>query len=274
MINKTGIEWTDGTWNPVTGCTKVSAGCANCYAETLANRKFGEWAGRPFSEILLKHKKLEEPLKKKTPKKIFVNSMSDLFHKDVPDEFIHKAFDVMNRAHWHTFQVLTKRPERMLELSSKLNWSSNIWMGVSVENQKAADERIGKLIDIPSGKRFLSMEPLLEKVNISNYLRNWNIYDRKMFPIDWVIVGGESGTDARPMHPDWARSIRDHCKDFNVPFFFKQHGEWSPDCLCGNCNRLNRTTLRPGEHLSIMFRCGKKAAGSLLDGKEYKEFPV
>ena len=150
MISKTGIEWTDGTWNPVTGCTKVSAGCANCYAETLANRKFGEWAKRPFSEIMLKEHKLNEPLRKKTPQKIFVNSMSDLFHKDVPDEFIHRVFDVMNRAHWHIFQILTKRPKRMLKLSPKLNWGHNIWTGVSIENQRTAEERIPFLYEIPS----------------------------------------------------------------------------------------------------------------------------
>ncbi|MCE9500835.1 MAG: phage Gp37/Gp68 family protein [Leptospira sp.] len=239
-MNKTGIEWTDGTWNPVTGCTKVSAGCANCYAATFANRGMGEWADRHFSEVKIKENKLLEPLRKKKPQKIFVNSMSDLFHNDVPLSFIQKVFDVMNAAHWHTFQILTKRPERMVQLAHQLNWSDNIWMGVSIEDQKTAEWRIPFLLNvgIKSRIKFLSCEPLIGPVDLmclnhqTNKLSFINplmgtgfshqIGGYALDNIDWVIVGAESGTAARSMDLNWAKSIRNQCYDSSVAFFMKQ----------------------------------------------------
>ena len=286
----TGIEWTDETWNPVTGCTKVSEGCRNCYAERITVRFKGD-----FSKIVLHPERLKIPLKWKKPRKIFVNSMSDLFHEEVPDEFIDSAFSVMALSPNHIYQVLTKRPNRMMEylrkpfcvayrntylqiipqtwkapkLSIYQDWPlPNVWLGVSVEDQKTVDERIPILLQTQAVVRFVSIEPLLEPVTFEG--RTISIpwaggkqmggrdYSELLPLLDWIIVGGESGPKARPMHPDWVRSIRDQCKSAWVPFFFKQWGEFGP--ITNDCNRGMR-------------RLGKKKAGRLLDGKTWEEFP-
>lgn len=208
------IEWTDATWNPVTGCTKISPGCKHCYAERMAGRLrlMGQRNYVNGFELTLQPHMLELPLKLKTPKRIFVNSMSDLFHVDVPVSFIEDVFSVMKRAPWHQYQVLTKRSERLRELSPQLEWTPQIWMGVSVEN----DDYVGRIDDLrTTGARvkFLSLEPLLGP------LRELNLTG-----IDWVIVGGESGPGARPVDPAWVMQIRDQCVSADVAFFFKQWG--------------------------------------------------
>ena len=218
MSDNSAIEWTDATWNPVTGCTKVSPGCAYCYAESITLR-FKR--GGPYlpgkATIKTHYDRLDTPGKWKTPRKIFVNSMSDLFHEEVPFEFVSKVFGRMIQYDHHIYQVLTKRPERMLEYfaqaESKL-WPDHIWAGVSVENQFWAEIRIPLLTQLPAKVRFLSVEPLLKEVDLSSHLSN----------IQWVIVGGESGHKSRPMKLEWATQIRDDCLSSGVPFFFKQWG--------------------------------------------------
>ena len=214
MATNSPIEWTDATWNPVTGCSKISPGCKHCYAERMANRlkAMGQANYRNGFEVTLQPQMLELPLRWKTPKRIFVNSMSDLFHVDVPLSYIKDVFDVMRQAHWHQFQVLTKRAQRIEELSPELRWAPNIWMGVSVENEKYAN-RIDHLRKTGAHVKFLSVEPLIGPVGKLN-LRG----------IDWVIVGGESGPGARPMDADWVTAIRDQCLKARVSFFFKQWG--------------------------------------------------
>jgi protein gp37 len=214
MGSKSSIEWTESTWNPVTGCTKISPGCKHCYAERMAKRL--KAMGQPnyangFALTLHEHA-LELPLRWKAPQVIFVNSMSDLFHKSVPLDFVLKVFDVMNRADWHTYQVLTKRSDRLREVSARLPWSRHIWMGVSVETEQY-QARIDDLRETGAIVKFLSLEPLLGP------LPNLDLKG-----IDWVIVGGESGPGARPMDPDWVRDIRNQCRKTGVPFFFKQWG--------------------------------------------------
>ena len=390
----TSIEWTDKVWNPVTGCAKVSAGCAHCYAERMFGRNLPGMKGQKFSEVRCHDDRLEAPLHWRKPRRVFVNSMSDLFHEDVPCEFIDKVFAVMALCPQHTFQVLTKRPERMLEyftadrdeliadkvvfdaygplaqylrkvstwipdehdetdgghrVSAPGYWDwhvslplPNVWLGVSVENQQAADERIPLLLDTPAAVRFVSCEPLLGPVDLAHI--DWvaelgRIYTREsqkateysaMFAdmakavrgceweegrawrnaltgawfdgwdgddnpeplhhtIDWVIVGGESGPNARPMHPDWARSLRDQCRDAGVPFFFKQWGEWAPESKVGYHERtafcrygefhvgdgewIESCLCAEGADDAQMYRVGKKIAGRLLDGREWNEFP-
>lgn len=214
MAGNSHIEWTDATWNPVTGCSKVSPGCKHCYAERMAKRL--QAMGQPNYangfEVTLQPHMLELPLEWKRPRRVFVNSMSDLFHKDVPLSFIKKVFSVMRRANWHQYQLLTKRSERLLEVSPLLTWEPHIWIGVSVENDGYIS-RIDDLRKTGADVKFLSLEPLLGP------LRKLNLRG-----IDWVIVGGESGPGARPMNPDWVRDIRDQCIRANVPFFFKQWG--------------------------------------------------
>lgn len=213
------IEWTDATWNPVRGCTKISPGCTHCYAETFAER-FRGVPGHPYEQgfdLRIVPEKLTEPLKWRVPKMVFVNSMSDLFHEDVPDEYIVDVVRVMTLANWHTYQVLTKRATRLRSLlKTALSFAasqSHIWWGVSVENRKHGVPRIGELRAAPAAMRFLSIEPLLEDIG-SIDLRG----------IHWVIVGGESGAGARPMDEKWVRSLRDQCRAAAVPFFFKQWG--------------------------------------------------
>jgi len=286
MADKTAIEWTDATWNPTTGCTQVSPGCDHCYALTLSER-FRGVPGHYFEngfDVQLRPDKLDQPLRWKKPRRIFVNSMSDLFHDDIPDEYIAKVFAVMAAAHQHTFQLLTKRHGRMRSLLNNLGFQAmvaseflygdlipdtaltpgpwplpNVWVGVSVENQQWADIRIPALIDTPAGVRFLSCEPLLGPVDLSAHLpasQSWHHadygtqYDVETL-IDWVIVGGESGRGARPMDPAWARGIRDDCTSNNIAFHFKQWGAYGPD-----------GRLRP-----------KHDNGRELDGRTWDEFP-
>jgi len=241
MSDRSSIEWTEATWNPVTGCTKVSPGCAHCYAETFAER-FRGVPGHPYErgfDLQLRPERLEQPLTWTRPRIIFVNSMSDLFHDEVPEHYIQQVFDVMQRAGWHTFQVLTKRAERLAELAPKLRWPRNVWMGVSVENQRWTT-RIDALRRTPATVRFLSCEPLLGPLQLG------------LEGIDWVIVGGESGHRARPMQASWARSIREQCEDAGVPFFFKQ---W-------------------GAHNDQGRRVGKKNAGRTLDRRTWDALPA
>ncbi|MBS1963097.1 MAG: phage Gp37/Gp68 family protein [Bdellovibrionales bacterium] len=214
MATQSDIEWTEVTWNPLTGCNKISQGCKNCYAERMAKRlqAMGQNNYRNGFKLTLHPHTLSYPLHWRTPKIIFVNSMSDLFHKDVPDDYIQDVFSVMNQASWHRFQVLTKRADRLPKINKKLNWSDNIWMGVSVESKDYVD-RIDDLRKTKAAVKFLSLEPLLgplQKLNLKG--------------IDWVIAGGESGPGARPMDPEWVRDIRDQCKKAKVAFFFKQWG--------------------------------------------------
>lgn len=235
MGTKSAIEWTESTWNPVTGCTKVSLGCKNCYAERMAKRL--QAMGQPnyakgFNLAAHEHA-LELPLQWKTPQVIFVNSMSDLFHKDVPLSFIKKVFDVMNHANWHQFQILTKRSAKLFKLNRHLQWADHIWMGVSVETEKYI-YRIDDLRSTGSHIKFLSLEPLLgplQKLNLNG--------------IDWVIVGGESGPGARPIKEEWVTDIRDQCRKAKTPFFFKQWGG-----------------------------VNKKKAGRLLEGQTWSEMPM
>ncbi len=240
MSDKSKIEWTDATWNPVRGCTKISLGCAHCYAETFAER-FRGVPGHPFEfgfDLRLVPEKLGDPLRWRTPRMVFVNSMSDLFHDGVPDEYVIAVAKVMAAANWHTFQVLTKRAERLAGLlNGELSFAArcpNIWWGVSVENRKHGLVRIEHLRRAPAAVRFLSIEPLLEDLGQFD-LRS----------IDWVIVGGESGPGARPMSVDWVRGIRDQCRDASVPFFFKQWGG-----------------------------VRKRETGRRLDGRTYNQFPT
>ena len=214
MASKSAIEWTESTWNPLTGCTKISPGCAHCYAERMALRlqAMGQPNYAKGFQLSVHDSALELPLKWKKPQTIFVNSMSDLFHKDVPVEFIARVFDVMCRADWHRYQILTKRSDRLLELSPQLPWKPHIWMGVSVESLRHVF-RIDHLRKAGAAVKFLSLEPLLGPLP-----------GLILEGIDWVIVGGESGPGCRPMAPEWVTSIRDQCRRANVPFFFKQWG--------------------------------------------------
>jgi protein gp37 len=214
MATNSHIEWTDATWNPVTGCTKISPGCKHCYAERMANRLrlMGQANYRNGFKLTLQPQMLDLPLTWRTPRRIFVNSMSDLFHKDVSLDYIKRIFDVMARADWHQFQVLTKRADRLRELSPALSWPSNVWMGVSVENNDVVD-RIDHLRASGAAVKFLSLEPLLGPLP-----------RLKLGGIDWVIVGGESGPGARPMDEEWVIDIRNRCADAGVAFFFKQWG--------------------------------------------------
>jgi protein gp37 len=214
MSTKTGIEWTDATWNPVTGCTKVSPGCKHCYAERLAHR-LQAMGNRRYADgfnVTLHPDLIDLPLRWRRPRRIFVNSMSDLFHESVPEVFIRQIFDTMRRAPWHQFQILTKRSERLRELASRLPWSANVWQGVSVEIA-ACVPRIRDLQTVPAAVRFLSLEPLLGPIP-----------DLPLEKISWVIVGGESGPERRPVDARWVRDLRDQCVRARVPFFFKQWG--------------------------------------------------
>src|SRR5256885_1094929 len=235
MASGSPIEWTESTWNPVTGCTKISPGCKHCYAERMAGRlrAMGQGNYRNGFELTLQPQMLELPLRWKKPQRIFVNSMSDLFHKNVPADYVRRVFDVMGRAHWHQFQILTKRSDRLLELSPMLDWRPNIWMGVSVEN---ADYlfRVHDLRRTGAFIKFLSIEPLLGPVA-----------NMDLRGIDWVIVGGESGPGARPMRREWVIDVRRQCRAAHVAFFFKQWGG-----------------------------VNKKKAGRMLDGRSYDEMPV
>jgi len=235
MSEKSAIEWTDSTWNPVTGCTKVSPGCKHCYAETFAERWRGI-PGHPYEQgfdLRLWPDRLDLPLTWKRPRTIFVNSMSDLFHEKVPLSFIQRVFGTMEKASWHTFQILTKRSERLAELAPKLNWPSNVWMGVSIETARYL-WRADHLREVPTGVRFMSLEPLLGPLGTID-----------LSGIHWVIVGGESGPGARPMETKWVSEIRKQCRAQGVAFFFKQWGG-----------------------------VRKKRNGRVLDGRTWNELPT
>lgn len=309
----TSIEWTDETWNPVTGCTRVSEGCRNCYMERQVPRqKLDPWT------VTLHPHRLAYPLKMKKPKKIFVNSLSDLFHEDVPFDFIHHVFGTIRQTPEHIYQILTKRPARMLEVVSlikskeAMGWAngfySHVWLGVSVEDQATADERIPLLLQTPAAVRFVSCEPLLGPVDLTDIVTKdgHSEYHRDALFCDvppeddegwngaclnWVIVGGESGPNARPMHPDWVRSIRDQCHTASVPFFFKQIGEWilcdrpTPDQDFNGGAFVQTPNYKAaisvfGENYKYrivgddyFYRTTKKKAGRQLDGQEYSAFP-
>jgi protein gp37 len=370
MSDKSKIEWTDATWNPTRGCTKVSAGCKNCYAETFAERWRGI-PGHPYEQgfdLRLVPDKLSDPLSWKKPRRIFVNSMSDLFHEGVPFEYIDCVFAVMNATayqlplpsdlrkvqRWHTYQILTKRPERMAEyLASRMQrysgddnpifiagrgkdgvlrgWGGelmnagaclmwpmpNVWLGTSVENQETADQRIPELLKVPAAVRFLSCEPLLGPIRLPLFTDTGEdmpederrqcglpatIIQSYGAPpgsrIDWVIAGGESGPNARSMHPDWVRSLRDQCTAAGVPFFFKQWGAWTEAYRFNShhhwVNKASTHTVKqPRIYLgrngrdckigadftpevfpvSLMGRVTKSAAGRELDGRTWDEYP-
>ena len=323
MADKSKIAWTDATWNVTAGCTKVSPGCQNCYAATMAYRlaamevnqyagvvNCGNWTGK----VHCLPGNLEIPARWKKPRRIFVNSMSDLFHPAVPFEFVDRVFAVMAICPQHTFQVLTKRPERMAEyfrfngrqvaimdalervtgaqIPGTLWPLPNVWLGTSVENQTVADKRIPSLLRCPAAVRYLSCEPLLGELDLGNGL--YSEHDRAAMDsqylspidgnstarIDWVIVGGESGPDARPMHPAWVLSLRDQCEEDGTPFYFKQWGEWCPgefgtdvpDCLGKRVDDANYFHYFDDPPYKT-WRVGKRAAGCELDGREWHEFP-
>lgn len=234
MADRSAIEWTEASWNPTTGCSKVSPGCAHCYAETFAER----WRGvpeHPYAQgfdLTLWPQRLDLPLSWRRPRLIFVNSMSDLFHEDIPLEFIQRVFDTMGGAHWHTFQILTKRHERVSELAGRLEWHPNVWMGVTIENRKFV-HRADHLRQVPAAVRFISAEPLLgplEGLDLSG--------------IDWLIAGGESGPKHRPVREEWLTDLRDQCTEEGTAFFFKQWGGHRP-----------------------------KSGGRLLDGRTWDDMP-
>lgn len=343
-MQNSAIEWTDTTWNPVYGCTPVSDGCRNCYAATISHR-FSKVKGPYFGladfrqgravfngTIRLREDKLTEPLHWREPRRVFVNSMSDLFHESVPFEFVDKVFAIMALCPRHTFQVLTKRPERMAEYFRRVEegfttqlriglealgytldshyenpestvgvgvklvkdgglqcWPlPNVWLGTSVEHQKAADERIPHLLRCPAAVRFLSCEPLLGLVDLywaakpdreTSNISCRDVGDILIRGIHWVIVGGESGRGARPMHPSWAHGLRDSCEMLGIPFFFKQWGEWCPS---DQRLDLDHAFMKSGSVLDTepsldsdtgSRRYGKKACGRMLDGMEWNEFP-
>lgn len=307
------IEWTDETWNPTVGCRKVSPGCENCYAIREAHRMAGNpnpkirqvyegltvrpgkgpanWSG----QVRFVEERLEQPLRWRKPRRVFVDSMSDLFHEDISFLEIERVFEVMGEARQHTFQVLTKRGRRMWEFCQWLVWPfpKNVWLGVSVENQDAAYMRIPWLLKTPATVKFLSCEPLLGPLDISLFLASG--YEEPPYDdiVNWVIVGGESGPNARPMHPHWAMSIRDQCLHAEVPFFFKQQGGWEPIApVWANCGLVAEATEIVGLGIDgtkyswmddrcqtldddawCMGKVGKKAAGRLLDGVEWNQLP-
>jgi protein gp37 len=302
-MSKTSIEWTDVTWNPTRGCSRVSEGCRNCYAERIAARFSGDsdeavmegershlarvpifegFAARSSSgprwtgKVELIEEKLLEPLHWKTPRRVFVNSMSDLFHEALPSEAIDRVFAVMALCFQHTFQVLTKRPERMFiwfkgnepydrfgRVESHMgdgtpkDWPlPNVWLGVSVEDQKTADKRIPLLLQTPAAVRFVSYEPALGPVDFTDWIGK---------ELDWVIVGGESGPGARPANGQWFLNVEDQCRSANVPFFFKQWGEFL------SCGETAKNAIRTD--WGFVQRVGRKAAGRLLYGREWSDFP-
>lgn len=333
---KSGITWTDKTWSPITGCTKVSAGCKHCYAEREVETRWSKnpksvFFGREFTDVRIHADQLDKPQHWKKPCRIFVCPRGDLFHESVPDRFIAMVFAKMSEAKHHVFQVLTKRPERMLAWFEKLrplqqmmvlppspgsdghstfvgfhdSWPlPNVWIGVSVEDQQSADERIPQLMKTPAALRWVSIEPLLNAVDLTATLAG-DILCRcngcmSLTPdtrLDWVVVGGESGSHARPMHPDWARALRDQCAAADVPFLFKQWGEfivpedgeqacrvcgctwnnacrggcsWAEPDLCSEC--VGKSAVQ-GERSVKYRRVGIKAAGRLLDGVLHDEYP-
>ncbi len=333
MSDNSHIEWTDATWNPVTGCSVVSPGCTNCYAMKLAGTRLRNHASR--AGLTTKSKSgpvwngtvrfneawLLQPLRWRKPRTIFVCAHGDLFHEDVPDEWIDRVFAVMGSAPQHTYQVLTKRAERMRQYlscrraetplqpiigSGLLGYNPfnrevlpprNIWLGVSIERQQEADERIPHLLTTPAAVRFISAEPLLGPIDLTAYteigplsfLKRHNIQNNTLTNcIDWVIVGGESGAGARAMHPGWARSLREQCAAADVAFFFKQWGAWAPStpeaaagnprsgwrCLAAHPHVPKQVELYPESFAAFVEHMSKARAGRLLDGVEHNAMPV
>ena len=295
-MGKTRIEWSDMSWPIVTGCSHAgSPGCDMCYAARMAATRLKHhprYAGlatlengraRWTGEIRLNHNVLEQPLRWRKPRMIFVCSMSDLFHKNVPPSYIGTIVNIMKRASQHMFQILTKRPQRMLELTNWLTdregWPANVWLGVSIENQAAADERIPWLLRTPAAVRYVNVEPMLSKVDIFTKLiviQRLHIPSTDWKHLDWVICGGESGPGARPMHPDWARSLRDQCQVAGTPYFFKQHGAWLHESQFVTDEQRDRglSSKRCNAGDGYQFiRIGKKRAGRLLDGRTWDEMP-
>ena len=304
MAKYSRIEWTDATWSPVTGCTPASEGCQNCYAKRIANRFGQEWFPgskcvelekpvpkpgggiNPYPHLFNPtfHKyRLNEPLKWKKPRRVFVCNMGDLFHESVPESWILAVYTAMEKCPQHTFLLLTKRIHRAAEVLNKFTGRSwplpNVWLGVTAENQQRADERIPILLEIPAAVRFVSIEPMLGPVDIAGHL-GFNgprrmgdglIYYWVAPKLDWVICGGETGPGARPIHPDWVRSLRDQCQTAGAPFFFKQHGEWLHETQGIDFHEGHKYYVWPDESMS--FRVGKKAAGRLLDGRMWDEMP-
>lgn len=315
MAKYSRIEWTDATWSPVTGCDPISEGCQNCYAKRMAKRLAGRCgypADDPF-RVTLHPERLNEPLKWKTPRRVFVCSMSDLFHEDVPFEYIHVIWDIIKACPQHTFLILTKRPQRMAEVVNRiyslerLGWSKgfwdHIWLGVTAENQQRANERIPILLQIPAAVRFVSIEPMLGPVDLTRiggdwygngrinalkglqnddtYVHEYNLRWKAKHcgELDWVICGGETGPGARPMHPDWVRNLRNQCQQAGVPFFFKSWGEWIPSYKTGvefELSKLkdNEVVMSGPGYGIVMKRVGKKKAGRLLDGQIWDEMPL
>jgi protein gp37 len=320
MSDGTKIEWTDATWNPITGCSVVSAGCKHCYAMKLAGTRLQHHPSRAgltvdtkngpvwTGEVRFNEQWLDQPLRWKKPRMVFVCAHADLFHEAVPDEWIDRVFAAMELASQHTFQVLTKRADRMRKyLRFRQVVLPNVWLGVSVEDQAAADERIPLLLDTPAAVRWVSAEPLLGPVDLTRVMHQqkhsgWSFRWDSLTGfrghqcggsdnnsrLDWVIVGGESGPKARPMHPAWARSLRDQCAAAGVPFLFKQWGEWAPFRIPGGITMVessephvawpdgqiaNGTAEEHGGPGSQLVRVGKKRAGRLLDGVQHDGYP-
>ncbi|MCW2900736.1 MAG: hypothetical protein JWO67_3001 [Streptosporangiaceae bacterium] len=317
MSANTTIEWTrndDGTpgrtWNPATGCTKISVGCDNCYAETIAERFRGYAAFPNGFDVQVRANKVNDPLTWRKPTRVFVNSMSDMFHADIDQAWIADVFAVMAAAQKHTFQLLTKRHARMRSLlnspefiaqvrsralgkglpADQWQWPiANLWLGVSVENQEWADIRIRPLMQTPAAVRFLSCEPLLGPIKLHRGHTHCPTHDfpggfctggcPDLIAPNWVIVGGESGRKARPMDPQWATSLRDQCAEADIPYFFKQWGEWAPSGYLVIRSRPEPGSVLVGDpvddlgHRIELRRVGKKAAGRELDGLEHNAFP-
>jgi protein gp37 len=299
------------TWNPIVGCSKVSPGCDNCYAERMANRltyalggigtgkNQDAWIG--YSDVISEGKwtgktafissAINKPFQCKTPRMIFVCSMGDIFHKTVTTECFRRVLDVILKCRQHIFVILTKRPENILPLMQRVGWGlpfpPNIWLGVTAENQEQANQRIPLLLQIPAAKRFVSIEPMLGPIELTEIRPDicktitqnvlWGIAInenrslRDGLPVlDWVICGGESGSKARPMHPDWVRSVRDQCRNAGTPFFFKQWGEWISEYPQGkNLGNMSQTY----QYDKTFYKIGRKTAGDLLDGEQYHEWP-
>lgn len=314
-MQKTEIDYLTHTWNPLAmRCTPVSEGCEHCchlrMADRLgANPKIGNAEAESYAghdTPLVRWKELKKPITAKTPGIIGVQFMGDLFHLGVDFGMVHEVFDIMWQSPHHTFLVLTKRPERMFEFMTQKNiqnmygneWPlKNVWVGVTAENQARADERIPILLEIPAAKRWVRIEPMLGPVDLRAYLHRGLLADPSEIgkfynPLDWIVLGGESGPGARPMHPDWVRSVRDQCQAAGVPFFFKQWGAWEPigplycneetdryadelgqrECIYPN-GVFCCPGFQPGPDAFIVEKVGKKAAGHLLDGREWREMP-
>jgi len=324
-MGKTRIEWTQATWNPVTGCSPISPGCAHCYAARMAKRLAGR-AGYPEApdefKVTVHPERLEEPLRWKKPRMVFVCSMGDLFHESLAIGHIEPIFEVIKATPQHTYQILTKRPERMAialsAISFHLNGNAplqNLWVGVTAENQEQADRRVPVLLQIEAATRFVSVEPCLSEIDLTelhqqgmhhvNALTGKVCIEKPQYctgygayygnKLDWIICGGETGPGARPMHPQWVRSLRDQCQTADTPFFFKSWGDWCPKShtelfptfdnsmrwgiLTRDGEFYENTTPWNGrnevspDYEATVYRIGKKAAGRLLDGRTWDEFP-